>query len=99
MARPNAQPRKTEPEPPKVLRRGPRRDYIFGLEGVRRALGLTQAELADRLGVTQGAVSQLEHGLAGEGDPQVSTLVRYAKALGGELEVRVHVGGRSYRVR
>ena len=99
MARQNAQPVVTEPEPAKVLRRGPRKDYLFGLEGVRRALGLTQAQLADRLGVTQGAVSQLEHALAGDGDPQVSTLVRYAKALGGELEVRVQVGGRSYRVR
>jgi DNA-binding XRE family transcriptional regulator len=55
------------------------------LRDLRRELDLTQAEIADRLGVSQENVSQIERG---ESDIRVSTLTRYVEALGGKLEVR-----------
>ena len=55
--------------------------YIDGhrLAERRKALGLTQAEVAERMGVTKSRVSQIERG-------EVSTieaLARYVQALGG----------------
>jgi transcriptional regulator with XRE-family HTH domain len=44
----------------------------------RRRLGLTQTDLAVRLSLTQGTISQFESG----DDPRLSTLLRYAKAVG-----------------
>jgi transcriptional regulator with XRE-family HTH domain len=55
------------------------------LRDLRRELDLTQAEIADRLNVSQANVSQIERG---ESDIRVSTLTRYVEALGGRLEVR-----------
>lgn len=55
------------------------------LSELRRKLDLTQAIVADRLGVTQENVSQIERG---EADVRLSTLSRYVEALGGHLEVR-----------
>ncbi len=46
---------------------------------VRRRAGLTQAELAKRMGTTQSAVSRLESGGAGA---TVDLLERVAKAIG-----------------
>jgi transcriptional regulator with XRE-family HTH domain len=54
------------------------------LAALRRHAGLTQAELAKRLGVTQGWVSQIES----EPDIRVSTVSAYVAALGGELQFR-----------
>ena len=45
--------------------------------------GKTQAELAELLDVTQGAISQLE----GRRDVLLSRLAKYVRALGGELEL------------
>ncbi|MGH2831999.1 MAG: helix-turn-helix domain-containing protein [Solirubrobacteraceae bacterium] len=55
------------------------------LSELRRRLDLTQAVVADRLGVTQENVSQIERG---DADVRLSTLSRYVEALGGQLEVR-----------
>ena len=49
----------------------------------REYLGLTQAEVADRLGITQPALSQLESERA---RPRRATLQRLANALGIALE-------------
>lgn len=48
----------------------------------RKALGLSQSELADRIGVRQATISRLE---SGGGDARVSTLMDAAAALGLEL--------------
>lgn len=53
------------------------------LTAMRKATGKTQAELAQVLGVTQHAVSQIER----RTDLYVSTLQRYVQALGYKLEV------------
>lgn len=47
--------------------------------GHRKRMRLTQAEVARRMGTTQGEVSRLERGLS---DPYLSTVRRYVMALG-----------------
>lgn len=50
---------------------------------LRHAEAVSQAELAGRLDVTQGAISKLEH----SEDVRVSTLRQYVEALGARLEL------------
>lgn len=50
---------------------------------LRKDRGITQVELAERLGVSQGSVSELER----RDDLFISTLNGYVKALGGRLQV------------
>jgi transcriptional regulator with XRE-family HTH domain len=54
----------------------------------RAAAGLTQAEVAARVGTTQSAIARLESA-APQHSPSVATLQRYARALGYRLEVRL----------
>jgi DNA-binding transcriptional regulator YiaG len=56
------------------------------LHQLRQALKLSQQKVAEELGVTQAAVSRLEH----RPDLFVSTLRRFIEAMGGQLEVRAH---------
>ena len=51
----------------------------------RKNAGLTQQELADRIGADKGYVSRLERGLT---TPTVSTLYRIAAAMGLTVELR-----------
>jgi predicted transcriptional regulator len=53
------------------------------LVGLRRGLGLSQTEVAARMGTSQSAVARLETGTA---DVLVSTVERYVSALGCRLE-------------
>ena len=52
---------------------------------LRKALGLTQVEVARLLGVTQSNVSKIETG----GDPSLSVLARIADARGMRLRLAV----------
>jgi predicted transcriptional regulator len=52
----------------------------------RSQLGLSQTEVAARMGTSQSAVARLE---SGDADVRLSTLERYAAALGQQLEVRL----------
>ena len=65
-------------------------DVLLNLAELREAKGLTQAELAERLGVSQPNVSKLEAAAASPqaGAIYLSTLGGYIAALGGHLEVR-----------
>lgn len=82
----------------RVVRRGPRGlTYTLGL--LREGGGTTQAEVAQAMGVTPARISQIESKRIEDLDPQWSTLARYAAALGAELELRVLLNGRSYKVR
>ncbi|MEV6390809.1 helix-turn-helix transcriptional regulator [Nocardia xishanensis] len=56
----------------------------------REALGMTQAELAERAGLKQPAVARFE---AGGTMPTIPMLERYAEALGLRLEVRLREAG------
>jgi ribosome-binding protein aMBF1 (putative translation factor) len=48
----------------------------------RQAVGLSQTEVAARMGTSQSAVARLESGSA---DVRASTLERYAAAVGGQI--------------
>jgi transcriptional regulator with XRE-family HTH domain len=54
------------------------------LADARRRAGLTQAELAKRLGISQAAVAQLERF---DANPRLATLDRALRATGAELVV------------
>lgn len=56
------------------------------LAEVRRSRGLTQQEVADRMGVTKGRVSQIEQGKISGQD----VLARFAAALGGRLHQAIY---------
>ena len=53
------------------------------LRALRRALDLTQQQVAASLGIDRGAVSKME----GQTDLYVSTLRRFVEAMGGELRI------------
>jgi hypothetical protein len=59
-----------------------RRRLVADLTAQRRAAGLSQTEVAARMGTSQSAVARLETGAA---DVRVSTLERYAAAIGSQL--------------
>lgn len=54
----------------------------------RAAAGVTQAEVAERIGTTQSAIARLESG-RGKRSPSLATLQKYAHALGCRLELRL----------
>ncbi|CRK61579.1 transcriptional regulator, XRE family [Alloactinosynnema sp. L-07] len=61
--------------------------YVLGfrLAQLRKEVGISQAEIAERMGVSQPRVSQLENGEVGQ--MEVDTLSRYVTALGGKLKL------------
>ncbi|MGP3917420.1 helix-turn-helix domain-containing protein [Nonomuraea sp. 10N515B] len=56
------------------------------LAEIRRSRGLTQRDLAERMGVTKGRISQIEQGKISGQD----VLARYAVALGGRLHQSIY---------
>ena len=67
-----------------------RRELAASLAARRVELGLSQTEVAARMGTSQSAVARLE---AGELDVRLSTLERYAAALGHRIDFKLQ-GGR-----
>jgi ribosome-binding protein aMBF1 (putative translation factor) len=63
-----------------------RRQLLRELAGRREKLGLSQTVVAARMGTSQSAVARLE---AGEIDAKLSTVERFAAALGQKVEWRV----------
>ena len=59
-----------------------RAGLVRELVGQRQAAGLSQTEVAARMGTSQSAVARLE---AGTTDVRTSTLERYAAAVGGQI--------------
>jgi DNA-binding XRE family transcriptional regulator len=56
------------------------------LAELRKARGLTQQQVADRMGITKGRVSQIEQGrVSGQ-----EVVARYAAALGGRLRQAIY---------
>ncbi|WP_125776434.1 helix-turn-helix domain-containing protein [Antribacter gilvus] len=71
--------------------------YIDGhrLAQRRAELGLTQQDVADRMGITKSRVSQIERG-------EVSTfavVTRYVEALGGTVQITAVFGDDMYLLR
>lgn len=55
----------------------------------RQEAGLTQEEVAKRMGTKRSAVARLESSLAnGKHSPSIATLRKYAKAMNHRLEIR-----------
>ena len=54
------------------------------MDELRQARSLTQAQLAEILNVSQGAVSKVER----RTDMYISTLRSYVRAMGGDVEIR-----------
>ncbi len=71
-----------------ALRRmaGERRRLVGELAAQRQAAGLSQTQVAARMGTSQSAVARLE---AGGADVRASTLERYAAAIGSEISWRL----------
>jgi predicted transcriptional regulator len=63
-----------------------RRELIDELVRARKQIGLSQTQLAARMGTSQSAVARLE---TGELDARLSTLERYAAALGRTVDWQV----------
>ncbi len=61
--------------------------HADSLRVVRKALSKTQAEIGEGLGLSQNAVSQME----GRSDLLLSTLRRYVRALGADLDIVVRM--------
>lgn len=56
----------------------------------RREAGLTQAQVAERMGTKASAVARLESALvSGKHSPSIDTLRKYAAAVGKRLEVHL----------
>jgi transcriptional regulator with XRE-family HTH domain len=68
-----------------------RKDLSEALVARRRAVGLSQTQVAARMGTSQSAVARLE---AGEGDVRLSTLERYAEAVGLAIDWNLGERGR-----
>ena len=63
-----------------------RRALAESLVEQRQKLGLSQTEVAARMGTSQSAVARIE---SGDADVRLSTLERYAAALGRQIDWRI----------
>jgi len=63
-------------------------DFLDEILKARASAGITQAEVAHRIGTTQSVIGRLESG-RGKHSPSVATLQKYARALGCRLELRL----------
>lgn len=61
---------------------------------LREQSGLTQTELAERLGSTQPSISQLEN----SDELKLSTVAKYVHALNGRLEITAVFGDTSHKL-
>lgn len=66
------------------------------LRELREAVGLTQVELAQRIGVGQRQVSKIEHGELD--NAKIGTIRKYLEAVGGDLVVEYVSGDQRVQV-
>lgn len=66
------------------------REYV--LSQIRREIGVTQVEVADRLNISQPTYAAFEH----SGNLRIGTLQKIVNALGGILKLEVEIGGKGY---
>jgi DNA-binding XRE family transcriptional regulator len=76
---------RSSPEKREQIRREALEEYDrMGFAALRKAREQTQVELAEKLGINQASVSVIENNT----DLLLSTLAKYVRALGGEVEIR-----------
>ncbi len=63
-----------------------RMDLVIALHKARQEAGLTQKELAARMGISQVCITQLERGRR---NPTYTTLARYARACGKKVAIKL----------
>lgn len=68
----------------------------YQLAEVRKNLGLTQADVANRIHVSQRRVSAVEHGELSQ--TQIGTVASYVEALGGRIKIIADFGDNEYRL-
>lgn len=61
-------------------------EIALQLVNARKKSGLTQKEIAERMGTTQSVVARLESGKA---VPNIKTLEKYAQATGGHIHFSI----------
>lgn len=66
------------------------------LRQLRKGQGLSQEQLAERMGVSQRRVSAIERGEVDRSE--VATIRAYVTALGGELEVMARIDGTTTQI-
>ncbi|WP_067179553.1 helix-turn-helix domain-containing protein [Microtetraspora niveoalba] len=73
-----------------------REAYVRGhqLAEMRKAVGVTQVELAEALGVTQARISKIENGEVSG----IDVVRAYVAALGGTVDVVATLGDRTWKV-
>lgn len=71
------------------------RAHRVGLATIRQVAALTQAEVAEKMGVRQTSVSRLE----ARPDMLLSTMKGYFDAVGAEATITIRVGGTEQHVR
>jgi len=76
---------KVSPEERAKIKREVLEEYDrMGFAALRKAREMTQVELAEVLGIDQASVSAIEN----RTDLHLSTLAKYIRALGGDVEIR-----------
>jgi predicted transcriptional regulator len=65
---------------------GPAFEIAAELLGARKRTGLSQAELAERMGTSQSAIARME---SGEALPSTKTLIRFAEATGSKIKLQL----------
>ena len=69
---------------------GPEFDLLRQILKARNKAGLSQADVAERMGTHAPAIARLESALSsGKHSPSVHTLKCYARAVGCELQIRL----------
>ena len=69
--------------------------YLDEFLKARMNTGMTQAEIAEKMGTTQSAIARLESG-KGPHSPSLSTLRKYARALGYRIELKLVAGSHQH---
>lgn len=85
-----------EEEVAKSLREIYREILEYKLKELRKQQGLTQQQLADKLGVTQNRISKLER--LDLDRAELQTIRSYVNALGGELSLVVELEGVQHKI-
>ena len=68
---------------------GPEFGLLRQMLGARTKAGLSQADVANRMGTQAPAITRLESALSsGKHSPSLETLKRYAEAVGCELQIK-----------
>ena len=80
--------------PPKTVEDVRHNRMEVTMRELRRLANKSQVEVAEAMGVAQAEVSRLE----GRTDAKLSTIERYIKALGGEVELIARFGERTMRL-